>query len=319
MVSNKKHGITFNEFVSLSREINGNRYEYIKFEGTRLLKEKVEIICKIHGIFSQKIEKHLRAKQNCPKCAKNYKLNTDFFIKKAINKFGNKYIYDKVDYKNAEDLIIIGCKAHGYFTQKPGQHLYGTIGCNLCKIASKSNNERFIHRSKLKHGDLYDYSKVKYVNKSTRVCIICKNHGDFWQTPHEHLAGCGCQKCRLKSQTLLFNKLKEKIHEEILFEIDKKVVSWIGKQRFDIYFPKYNITVEYNGEQHYRLVSLFKFEGKDLKKQQERDKRKRKLCKENNCFLFEVKYDYTEDDFKQLVLNINNIINNFKFKQNEIS
>lgn len=41
----------------------------------------------------------------------------------------------------------------------------------------------------------YDYSKVEYINSETKVCIICPKHGEFWQTPHNHLHGQGCMKC----------------------------------------------------------------------------------------------------------------------------
>ena len=41
-----------------------------------------------------------------------------------------------------------------------------------------TNNE-FIKRAKEVHGNKYDYSKVKYVNAKTKICIVCKEHGDF--------------------------------------------------------------------------------------------------------------------------------------------
>ena len=37
------------------------------------------------------------------------------------------------------------------------------------------NNEDFIEKSKIKHFDNYDYSKVNYINNSTDIIIICKN------------------------------------------------------------------------------------------------------------------------------------------------
>ena len=55
--------------------------------------------------------------------------------------------------------------------------------------------EQFIEKAKLIHGDKYDYSKVDYINCSTKVIIICKTHGDFLQTPKCHLKGHGCHKC----------------------------------------------------------------------------------------------------------------------------
>ena len=59
----------------------------------------------------------------------------------------------------------------------------------------KSNTYDFIEKSKKIHGDKYDYSKVKYINNKTKVCIICQIHGEFWQTPDAHLRGCGCKLC----------------------------------------------------------------------------------------------------------------------------
>ena len=47
----------------------------------------------------------------------------------------------------------------------------------------------FIEKAKQIHGDKYDYSKVEYVNNRTKVCIICPEHGEFWQTPDNHLKG----------------------------------------------------------------------------------------------------------------------------------
>ena len=57
------------------------------------------------------------------------------------------------------------------------------------------NTIEFIKRSREVHGDRYDYSKVDYVNPKTKVCIICPEHGEFWQTPDSHLRGCECPRC----------------------------------------------------------------------------------------------------------------------------
>ena len=72
---------------------------------------------------------------------------------------------------------------------------------------------------------------------------------------------------------------------------------------------RYDYSVEYNGKQHY--VEIDHFGGKlGLKDTQYRDELKRKKCEQNNCNLFEIKYNYTEDDYQKLVENIQNIIAN---------
>lgn len=59
----------------------------------------------------------------------------------------------------------------------------------------KLTREEFIEKARAIHGDKYDYSKVEYVNNSTKVCIICPVHGEFWQTPSKHIFGKGCPYC----------------------------------------------------------------------------------------------------------------------------
>ena len=60
------------------------------------------------------------------------------------------------------------------------------------------------------HGDKYDYSKVIYRNNKTKVCIICPEHGEFWQRPDKHLyAKRGCPVCG-KTQKLTTEEFIEK-------------------------------------------------------------------------------------------------------------
>ena len=54
---------------------------------------------------------------------------------------------------------------------------------------------QFIEKARKIHGDRYNYSKVKYVNSNTKVCIICPIHGEFWQIPRRHIQGSNCNKC----------------------------------------------------------------------------------------------------------------------------
>lgn len=77
-----------------------------------------------------------------------------------------------------------------------------TIGSikSIGKMAKKLTQEEFISRATQKHDGKYDYSKVKYVNTETKVCIVCPIHGDFEQRPHEHLLGFGCKKCSLPNK-----------------------------------------------------------------------------------------------------------------------
>ena len=58
------------------------------------------------------------------------------------------------------------------------------------------NTHSFIEKAKLKHGNKYDYSKTDYLNNKAKLLINCNIHGEFKQTPHDHLSsGAGCPKC----------------------------------------------------------------------------------------------------------------------------
>ena len=71
--------------------------------------------------------------------------------------------------------------------------------------------------------------------------------------------------------------------------------------------PKYNLLIEFQGEQHERYVDIFYATENDFKKQQEHDKRKREYAEEHNIELLEIWYrDYEKiENILSQELNIN--------------
>lgn len=55
--------------------------------------------------------------------------------------------------------------------------------------------QEFVDRGNLIHNGKYDYSKTVFVSTKKKVCIICPEHGEFWQYANNHLQGYGCAKC----------------------------------------------------------------------------------------------------------------------------
>lgn len=104
------------------------------------------------------------------------------------------------EYQGDKEYITVRCKIHDYtFNIKPNWLKHGN-GCQKCYDERRGNSTRkttqqFIDDAKKIHGDKYDYSKVEYKGNKTKVCIICYEHGEFWQTPNKHLAKQGCPKC----------------------------------------------------------------------------------------------------------------------------
>lgn len=227
--------LTTNKFIETSQNIHKNEDGTPKYDYSLVTyvnnNTKVTIICPIegHGKFLQKPSGHL-AKSGCPICGGNLKLTTAEFIKRAqnIHKKENgepKYDYSLSEYKYSHTKIKIICliEGHGIFEQAAHAHTKN-IGCPKCGIKSRSlkradTNASFIEKAKIIHKNedgtpKYNYSLVKYVNRSTKVTIICliEGHGEFLQTPGHHLRNHGCHICggttKLKTYEFINNAIK---------------------------------------------------------------------------------------------------------------
>ena len=295
--------IDTNLFIEKSTKLHNNKYNYSKVE-YKNAKTKVCIICPEHGEFWQLPHTHLNG-GGCCKCGnkkrrKSLSSTTEEFIKKAKEVHGDKYDYSKVEYKNNHSRVCIICPEHGEFWQLPSNHLKGN-GCSMCTCNKLKTNKEFISESCKIHGNKYDYSKVEYKNNHSRVCIICPEHGEFWQLPLNHLKGQGCPICAKlfrKKETELYNMLTQVYPNECIIHSYYNA-NILGKQEIDIYFPQYNIGIEFQGEQHFAPIDFGGY-GKTtanmiFEENKLRDIKKRNICLLNNITL--LYYSNVNEDF----------------------
>jgi Zn finger protein HypA/HybF involved in hydrogenase expression len=129
------------------------------------------------------------------------KLTKDDFVRKAREKHGEKYGYDKAVYVNAHTKIKIYCKkCEKSFWQTPDKHSHGQ-GCPVCGGTKLLVKDDFVKEARKKHGNKYEYGRVNYVSSQTKVEIYCKKCKKyFWQEPSNHLQGHGCSTCGIKKQ-----------------------------------------------------------------------------------------------------------------------
>ncbi|MEM9403215.1 MAG: hypothetical protein AAGA44_12105 [Pseudomonadota bacterium] len=181
------------DFIASAQKVHGGLYDYSK---TEYLNNKmpVAIICREHGVFFQSPAAHIHQGHGCPLCDVSKKLDSDSFIERARAVHGSRYDYSETDYVDSTTNVVIICSEHGPFEQRPAGHLAGK-GCPACGGTQKLTRDRFLKKAREIHGEKYDYTKVRLVNVTTPVTIVCKEHGDFEQTPAKHLLGRGCQKC----------------------------------------------------------------------------------------------------------------------------
>ncbi len=280
---------TENIFIEKANIIHNNKYDYSLIEYKNAL-TKIKIICPTHGVFEQRPNNHINRKHGCPNCSINRKITQKEFINKANKIHNDKYDYSLVEYVNAKSKIKIICPIHGVFEQIASSHTDQKTGCSICSKKHNYSDFEFINKANIIHNDKYDYSLVEYKNNYTKIKIICPIHGEFKQTPTNHLNGKGCLLCgESKGENkirLFLNKNNIKFIPQHKFPHCK----YKKKLPFDFYLPEHNMCIEYNGLQHYKPISWFGGEDGFIK-QQIRDKIKMEYCQNNNIPLIIVKYN----------------------------
>lgn len=157
-------------------------------------------------------------------------MDTKEFIREAKLKHGNTYDYSETVYVNHRTKVPIICRTHGKFWQNSSTHRYGS-GCPQCSGRARLTTEEFINRARKNLGDIHDYSRTEYVLYDVPVIIICRKHGEFKQTPHEHLRGKkGCPVCQPKRR----GYRKNPNSDNPLSSSDKKITAgeFIKKNKF---------------------------------------------------------------------------------------
>ena len=303
--------------------------EFLSFEYVNN-KQKISFKCPIHGIQTKPISKLLDGR-GCPKCRKKVNIikekkrhinwTQETWINKCKLLFQNKYKYDNVIYKNNKVKVEIYCTKkdkngndHGYFKIRPNNLIDTKQGCTKCAkeklkaiaLKKRITTEEFVKKAKEIHMDKYDYSKVIYNGRKQEVCIICPEHGEFWQTPNSHLNNEGCPKC---NQSHMEKDIDEFLkNNDIKFEYQKRF-KWLRQQSLDFYLPDYNVAIECQGIQHFKPIDFFE----KLNVIQQRDNLKKQLCEENGIKLLyysnlgiEYPYEVFEDK-DELLKEINNL------------
>lgn len=269
------------EYIKRAIKVHGTKYRYdkVRYNGCR---ENVIITCPIHGDFSQIAYTHLNG-NGCPKCSGHYHMNTEEFINKAKEVYGDKYNYDKSIYVDMSTKVIITCPEHGDFIVRPEVFLNGH-GCKKCSGRMCNNLQDFIKISNEIHKNKYDYSKSVYKNVRTKLVITCPKHGDFLQTPENHMKGAGCPVCKQPILEKIVMEMLDSNGFKYEYRAGKSVFDWLSYQSLDFYIPDLNIGIECQGVQHYHEVDHFDgFKGYlDCRR---RDMKKQRLCREHGVTL----------------------------------
>ena len=289
----KQRAITQDEWLLRAIGRHGDKYDYsiTKYIGSG---EKVNIRCKIHGVFCVKASNHVRTRRSrgggCPKCAMESfrakkRISMEEFIKRANVKHGDKFSYS--EYITCNHLVTVKCPKHGEFRQIASKHINGS-GCKKClwesfKTRYLSNTEEWVKKAVKKWGNRFDYSRSHYSGAYKKIAIICKRHGVFYQVASVHLRNCGCPKCHSsKGEEAICRFLEIGGFD---FERQKRFKSLVSKsgQRlafdFCVTIGGQIVLIEFDGAQHRSPVGIWGGK-KSLNNLKRNDGLKNKFCKD---------------------------------------
>jgi len=199
-----------NKVINKIKEIHGDKYDTSKVV-YKNRKTKFTLICPQHGEFQIDLE-HILRRQGCPKCRyiKSSKSNTrklEDVIIEANKVHNNTYDYSLIkDYKSDRVKYPIICPEHGVFYQTMNNHIKGKQGCPICgrnksDVARRKGFLYFKEKADKIHNSYYTYHEEDFLGLAIKTRITCPIHGDFWQTPSNHLFGQGCKLCGYKKNS----------------------------------------------------------------------------------------------------------------------
>ncbi len=152
---------TLDEFLRRCELKHNNTYDYSLVGYIKNINQKIEIICKKHGIFTQSVEMHMNS-QGCVKCYREIQgkcniLSQEFVISK-LEEANTDYTFNNVCYTDSATKINVTCKKHGDFRVAYHNFLKGS-GCPKCKESKGENAVRlFLEKNDIKY---YQEFRVK--------------------------------------------------------------------------------------------------------------------------------------------------------------
>ncbi len=279
-----------NVYLDKCKIIHNNKFDYSKIIFNKL-KDKVEIICQIHGSFFCSLDSHMNKGTGCKKCSSMISNRNKNYI--FLPPKNSIYDYSKAIYINSRTHIEIICPIvdHGSFFQTPNNHLTKNHGCPKCAFLFKAHDlmntlEHYLDELNTIHNNKYDYSKFQYMSYNEKSIIICPKHGEFLQSIGVHLQ-CGCPICNMSRGER--DVMRYLIENGIKFEYNYRFADCINKRTlpFDFYLPEYNICIEFDGEHHYGVKKSYSY---DFLEVQKHDRTKTNYCIEKKIRLIRIPY-----------------------------
>lgn len=239
------------EFLIRSSNKFNNKYSYDLSTFNGYTKNKITIICPIHGEHLNTPVSHMISRTGCPKCGNEQKnksktKNYDFIISQLHEKHNHSYEYpeyNRATYKNKRSKIDIICKTHGKFTKTTQKHLSGQA-CWSCKLeqlirdgllVGGYSDELFVEKPELKNEPAYlyylsinngQYYKIgiskKPESRYKSIISKAKTFGEILQIKQISLLKSTLYDCFIHEQKLLQKNSEFRIYKKWSTELFNK-------------------------------------------------------------------------------------------------
>jgi hypothetical protein len=152
--------LTTEQFITKAISIHGKKYNYSKVN-YKNAKERIEIICNIHGVFLQTPDKHIYGKNGCELCGREAAKQTN------LERYGTEYTFQSENNKNKSKLTCL--------------EKYGYESHNKSAIVNTKKKLRFLERYGVENPFQSEYIKDKIkktnikkygVNNNTQLNMI---------------------------------------------------------------------------------------------------------------------------------------------------
>ncbi len=272
--------------------------EFVEERGYRLLSEEyhhitdvITLECPEGHIFDIQFVR-FKTTQKCKIC--NGTIFNYDFVKSEFDKYGYDLLTE--EYQNSHQLLLVKHRECG--------HTYKVQFCNFrhgTRCPKCANNIKLTFDEIKKYIESFNYRLLsnEYNNNRTRLKLMCPNNHEYETTYDNFKSGCRCPKCKTSKGE---NKIGEYLQNNNINYISQysfKDCRVIKPLPFDFYLPDYNVCIEYDGEQHYKIIECFggldRFISTKI-----RDTVKTFYCEQNNIKLIRIPY-WEKDNIEQIL------------------
>lgn len=219
----------------------------------------------------------------------------------------NPYLKIIGKYTRGKDKIEYICMKCGYKHSAIASDLLRGTGCPKCAGKVRFTQAEFEEIIKNKNNSLQILSQYNGAKHNIKYkCLICGHEGEC-KAAHL-LEGQGCSKCcSPRGEKRIISFLD---NNNIIYKTQKKYSDLIGVNggllSYDFCLSDYNLLIEYQGEQHKKIVGFFGGE-EGFRIRQEHDRRKKEYAKEHNIKLLEIWYNEDIEQKLKETLNLETV------------